>query len=175
MSIAEKAKVLRQTMLDSAQPLRPVIPGPASPDALRELEGALGYPIPDDLRELWSVSSEGSWTLVDELCSPQFAAEMTELWREILDEWPISDDAPIHRFVAFASPSGAQILYLVDGPKAGAIVFIDPQDAGNPSILALSLEGYLENEIALVRARGVHAVSAHPTGDPVPLLRPEIP
>lgn len=173
MSVASMVRVLRQALLDSAQPLSPVIPGPASLGALEELEVVLGHPVPDDLRELWSVSCEGWWTLIDELFSPEYAAEMTELWREILGEWPIADDVPIHGFVAFASPSGVEILFLVDGPKAGAIVRVDPQDARNPTILAHSLEAYLASETALVRSRGVDAVSVPGTGEQMPLLRPK--
>ncbi len=44
---------------------------------------------------------------------------------------------------------------LVDGPVAGGVVLIDPQDAGNPLLLARSLEDYLDREIDLVRSRGL--------------------
>lgn len=173
MSVEENLSVLRRLLVGGADPEDPVILGPASTEDLDELSDRLQIQMPDELKELWSFAASGFWTLLDELFSPQDAAETTLHWREILAEYGEVevDGLPLQDFVAFSNPSGIAALYLVNGPGAGSIVLIDPQDASHPTLLASSLRDYVDDQIALVQERGVHVVTVQGgTRQPIPLL-----
>jgi hypothetical protein len=92
-------------------------------------ERALGHALPEDIRELWSVTNGGVSVLNEEfLPVNQFAEETTitkESWSEALAEFVQPDevgDIPQGDYVVVAN---GMLAVELDGPAAGRVVWID--------------------------------------------------
>ncbi len=135
------------------EPLRP----PASETAIAAAEAELGFRLPDDIRELWSVANGGLIFGREFLWVEQFG-EFTQMaresWEEALDEF-IDDDSPSGGRPGDV-PQGAYVLIgggydtviwarEVDGPQAGRVLRFDTSFMSEPAwrAYAPSLEALL--------------------------------
>ena len=154
-NIEEHVRDFREAVLSGVDRAFVEIEAPAPEEELVLLEESLGQPLPADLRELWGVSGSGYWSFSQPLFSPVESIEMSGLWEEILSEWSPAPESELQfgtKFVAFGAPPGEDILYLLDGPDAGAIGLFDSQDAMFPTKLANTLDHYLAVVATLAQA-----------------------
>ncbi len=116
--------------LETGSELRlPPLNPPATDDEFSAAERALGHALPEDIRELWSVTNGGVSVLNEEFFPVYQFAENTavtrESWSEALTEFVQPDeigDIPRGDYVVVADGEFAVEL---DGPGAGRVVWID--------------------------------------------------
>lgn len=151
-NIERHVRDFRAILIQQGAPLPAEYEPPASHADLSLLADAIGRPVPEDLRELWGVSASGCWSFSQSLTSPVQSIEMSLLWAEILSEWSPDAESQLRfgeEVIALSSWVHGEILYLLDGPDAGAIGWFDSQNARHPWRLGRSLDHYLSSVVKL--------------------------
>lgn len=123
--------------------------GPVDVADIAALEEAIDARVPDDLREMWGVSSDAEWTFSQLLHSPITAIVPSQIFNlEILD---LGLAGPLRKVICFGDHIGDGICYVLEGPVQGQIVWIDPQNDGYVR-LGDSLAEYFSAVVALAKA-----------------------
>jgi hypothetical protein len=157
IGFAELAERFRRGVEGASDAELPPLRPPASTTAIAAAEVELGFRLPDDIRELWSVADGGlvfgrEFLWVEQF--GEFTRTAMDSWEEALDEF-ISEDSPFGLrpgdvpqggFVLIGGGYDAVIwAQEVDGPQTGRIVRFDMSYMSEPAwrTYAPSLEAIL--------------------------------